>query len=54
MVVPIRVKAGITRLEVLYDSQDLLADDLLIRPADTDVYWLTPQQTPILNGYRLR
>lgn len=54
LVIPIRVKSGITRLEVLYDSQDLLADDLLIRPADTDVYWLTPQQTPILNGYRLQ
>ena len=54
MVVPLRVRPGVTRLEVLYDSKDLLADDLLIRPADTDVYWLTANKTPVLNGYPLR
>jgi hypothetical protein len=54
MVVPIRVKAGVTRLEVLYDSRDLLADDLLIRPLDTDVYWLDPKGRPVLNGYLLQ
>jgi hypothetical protein len=54
MVVPIRVKAGITRLEVLYDSRDLLGDDLLIRPLDTDVYWLDPKGRPVLNGYLLQ
>jgi hypothetical protein len=36
--VPFRRTAQATRIEVLYDSQDLLADDLLIRPLDTDVY----------------
>ncbi|SET92661.1 hypothetical protein [Hymenobacter actinosclerus] len=54
LAVPIRVRPGVTRLEVLYDSRDLLADDLLIRPADTDVYWLQPDKTPVLNGYPLR
>ena len=38
VVVPIRVKAGTNRISVLYENQDLLADDLLIRPVDTDVY----------------
>ncbi|NVO31603.1 hypothetical protein [Hymenobacter lapidiphilus] len=54
LVAPIRVGPGVTRLEVLYDSKDLLADDLLIRPADTDVYWQLPDKTTVLNGYPLR
>lgn len=54
MVVPIQVRPGVTRLEVLYDNQDLLLDDLLIRPADTDVYWLTKSGIPVLNGYPLK
>lgn len=44
---------GADRLEVLYDNQDLLADDLLVRPLDTDVYWRDARGRPILNGYPL-
>ncbi|UYZ58519.1 hypothetical protein [Hymenobacter latericus] len=51
--VPIRVRPGTTRLEVLYDNKDLLVDDLLIRPIDTDVYWRTAAGQLVLNGYRL-
>ena len=39
IVVPFRVRPGITRIEVLYENRDLLADDLLIRPVNTDVYY---------------
>ena len=39
VVVPFRVPPGVTRLEVLYENRDLLADDLLIRPVNTDVYY---------------
>ena len=39
VVVPIRVRPGTDRLEVLYENRDLLVDDLLIRPLDTDVYY---------------
>ncbi len=39
VVVPFRVPPGIIRLEVLYENRDLLADDLLIRPVNTDVYY---------------
>ncbi len=39
VVVPIRVRPGTDRLEVLYENRDLLADDLLIRPLNTDVYY---------------
>ena len=39
VVVPIRIKVGINRLIVLYENHDLLVDDLLIRPVDTDVYY---------------
>ncbi|MDB5234645.1 MAG: hypothetical protein JWR44_1638 [Hymenobacter sp.] len=39
VVVPIRIKPGINRLIVLYESHDLLVDDLLFRPIDTDVYY---------------
>lgn len=41
------------RIEVLYDNHDLLADDLLIRPLTTDVYWLDQHHEPVLNGYPL-
>ncbi|GAA4017025.1 hypothetical protein GCM10022408_33220 [Hymenobacter fastidiosus] len=53
MVVPVRVRPGVTGLEVRYYNRDLLADDLLIRPADTDVYWLDTRRQPVLNGYPL-
>ena len=43
IVVPFRRTAEAVRLEVLYDSQDLVADDLLIRPVDTDVYYYVGQ-----------
>ncbi|GAC1594116.1 MAG: hypothetical protein NVS3B25_16600 [Hymenobacter sp.] len=39
VVVPFRARPGLTRLEVLYENRDLLADDLLIRPVNTDVYY---------------
>jgi hypothetical protein len=41
------------RLEVLYESRDLVADDLLIRPLDTDVYWRAARGQLVLNGYSL-
>ncbi|GAA4037752.1 hypothetical protein GCM10022409_23660 [Hymenobacter glaciei] len=39
VVLPIRVKPGTNRLMVLYENRDLLVDDLLIRPVDTDAYY---------------
>ena len=39
MVVPFRAAPGTTRIEVIYQNRDLLADDLLIRPLSTDVYY---------------
>ena len=54
--VPIRVKAGTNRLMVLYECHDLLADDLLIRPVDTDVYYYTvpaSQRRLVKNTYLL-
>lgn len=51
--VEFRRPAGADRLEVLYESRDLLADDLLIRPLDTDVYWRGARGQLILNGYAL-
>lgn len=51
--VVILVKPGVDRLEVLYDNTDLLVDDLLIRPLDTDVYWFDKRRRLILNGYYL-
>ncbi|GAB2459361.1 hypothetical protein GCM10011375_09120 [Hymenobacter qilianensis] len=50
---PIRVKPRVDRLEVLYDNSELLVDDLLIRPLDTDVYWYDEQRRLILNGYSI-
>lgn len=41
------------RLEILYDGHDLLADDLLVRPLGTDVYWRDAQGQLVLNGYPL-
>ncbi|MBD2723436.1 hypothetical protein [Hymenobacter armeniacus] len=41
IVVPFRVQPGLQRIEVLYENHDLLADDLLIRPVGTDVYYYT-------------
>ncbi len=51
--VPIRVQSGVDRLEVLYDNSELLVDDFLIRPLDTDVYWVDERGRLILNGYSL-
>lgn len=39
VVLPVRMRLGVTRLLVVYDNRDLLADELLIRPVDTDVYY---------------
>lgn len=54
--VPFRRKATATRMEILYESRDLLADDLLVRPQDTDVYYYVPQngrQRLVKNAYLL-
>ena len=51
--VEFRRPAGADRIEIIYESRDLLADDLLIRPLDTDVYWHDGQGQLILNGYPL-
>lgn len=39
MVVPFRAAPGTVRIEVIYENRDLLADDLLVRPLNTDVYY---------------
>ena len=52
----VRIRPGVTRLEVLYDNRELLADDLLIRPVDTDVYYFAQPGEPqslSKNTYRL-
>lgn len=46
VVLPLRVRPGVTRLEVIYENRDLLADDLLIRPVDTDVYYYARPGVP--------
>jgi len=45
IVLPFRLQAGATRLEVLYLSRELLIDDLMIRPLDTDVYYYVGPDT---------
>ncbi|UOQ54278.1 hypothetical protein [Hymenobacter cellulosivorans] len=44
---------GVNRLQVICGGRDILADDLLIRPLTTDVYWLDSRQQPVLNTYPL-
>lgn len=56
VVVPFRVTPDVTRMEVLYENRDLLADDLLIRPLHTDVYYQVgtgKQQQWVKNTYPL-
>jgi hypothetical protein len=56
VIVPFRVPPGTTRLEVLYQNRDLLADDLLIRPINTDVYYYVgtgSQRRLVKNTYPL-
>jgi hypothetical protein len=48
-----RRPADADRLEILYDSRDLRADDLLVRPLGTDVYWRDARGQLVLNGYPL-
>ena len=45
--------AEANRLEILYENDDLLADDLLVRPLDTNVYWHDARGQLVLNGYPL-
>ena len=51
--VPFRRTPQAVRMRVLYDNHDLLADDLLIRPLNTDVYWHDAQGNWVLNGWPL-
>jgi hypothetical protein len=54
--VPFRVKPGLQRIEVIYENHDLLADDLLIRPVNTDVYYYVGQgrnRRLVMNTYPL-
>ena len=56
VVVPFRVTPDVVRIEVLYQNRDLLADDLLIRPANTDVYYYVgtgSQRRLVKNTYPL-
>ncbi|MCB2409192.1 hypothetical protein [Hymenobacter lucidus] len=53
MSVVFRPLPDVDRIEVLYGNRDLLADDLLIRPLNTDVYWYDSRQQPVFNGYPL-
>ncbi len=39
IVVPFRRLPQAVRLEILYDNRDLLIDDLLVRPVNSDVYY---------------
>ncbi|TGE15653.1 hypothetical protein [Hymenobacter elongatus] len=48
-----RPQPGVNRVEVQYGSRDLLADDFVLRPLNTDVYWFDAQNHPVLNGYQL-
>ncbi|TGE20599.1 hypothetical protein E5K00_21635 [Hymenobacter aquaticus] len=48
-----RPAPNVDRIQVLYGGRDVLADDFLLRPLNTDVYWLDAQKQPILNGYQL-
>ena len=56
VVVPFYRAPGATRVTVLYQTRDLLADDLLIRPLDTDVYYYAPpgSRNPVKNTYPLK
>lgn len=52
--VPFRRRPNARRLEVLYDNRELLADDLLVRPLDTDVYYYAePGHRLVKNTYLL-
>lgn len=54
--VPFRAAPGITRIEVLYDSRDLLVDDFIIRPLGADVYYYgqhNGRRVLVKNGYPL-
>jgi hypothetical protein len=41
VVTPFRIAPGADSLEVIYENKDLILDDLLIRPLNTDVYYST-------------
>ncbi len=56
VVVPFRRAPTAVRLEILYDNRDLLVDDLLVRPLNTDVYYYVgtgAQRQLIKNTYPL-
>jgi len=49
----IQLKSPENHVEVALDGNDIVADDLLIRPRSTNVYWLDSTGKPVLNGYPL-
>ncbi|TYZ08882.1 hypothetical protein FY528_11750 [Hymenobacter lutimineralis] len=54
--VHLQVRDPQAEVEVLYENRDLVADDLLIRPLDTDVYFYratAPTRQVVLNNYPL-
>ncbi|PJJ48479.1 glycosyltransferase family protein [Hymenobacter chitinivorans] len=48
-----RPAPGVNRIQVIFGGRDILADDLLIRPLTTDVYWYDSRRQPVLNTYPL-
>jgi hypothetical protein len=55
-VLPFRVRDASNSVEVLYENKDLIADELLIRPKDPDVYYFTKlkgKRQLTLNNYPL-
>lgn len=48
-----KLKDPANHVVVEASGDDLVMDDLLIRPLSTTVYWLDSQQQPVLNGFPL-
>ena len=49
----IHLKNPANRITVESGGNDLVVDDLLIRPRSTNVYWLDQRGQPVLNGFPL-
>ncbi|MBX0292554.1 hypothetical protein K3G63_19075 [Hymenobacter sp. HSC-4F20] len=50
---PIRLQNRANRIVVEMGGDDIVVDDLLIRPRTTHVYWLDARQQPVLDGFPL-